>query len=200
MPVKKQLTRLATLALSPLLLSFNPVQATPYQDNGTDDTLLDVTILAQVPQSEFAAMKSHVLKYRYNASLGKCVNAKWQQGYNKVDEDYLFAQTVNDKNGNKQLLNKDAECVDFSGLDFYQFNIQLGVNYLQLNGWNFKGAKLDQATIYFATLNNPQLEGAKLDNAGIGYITINDGTSDEFTRHFSVDSCQPQNQLINCSY
>lgn len=193
-----------TLASSALTLASSPLQATSYPQEDTsnysDETIYDVTITAEVPESEFQTMKTHVLKYRYNAELGTCVNAKWQQGYNELNEEYLFKQTVNSSNGNKMLLNKDAECVDFSGLDFYQYTTALEVAYLPMVGWNLQGANFDGTSLIFVDITDARLEGAKLDMAIMGYTRIISGTSDVFTAHFPIESCQPENQLINCHY
>ena len=126
--------------------------------------------------------------YQYNDATGKCLNCEGKEGYNPLNIEQAQAT-------------KNCECMDLSKQELYWLlkgsNTRERVSYKILDGYNFRGAKMDSSTLFFNSIINADLRGTKMKNLAYGYGRVN-GLIDKYTE-LPVNGCQPQNNdSITC--
>lgn len=160
--------------------------------------LLFLILLSLCGQSTTRPAPKHV--FRYNPKTGTCENGKKQKGYNPVNVEALFgvklalakSETFRPKKAYRHV---DAECVDFRA---FNFNTIMKFQYTNLEHWNLRGARLDDAKFFFARMNKADLRGAALKRLKFGYTTIN-GQIDKYTTYRDFH-CQPEKNknILHC--
>ena len=128
-------------------------------------------------------------QYRYDPGTGKCTNCVGQAGYNPID-------TVQVR------LTKNCECMDLSKheLAYLKEGITRGnlFHYPVLEGYNFRGARMDSAQLFFALIENSDLSGANLATLQYGYASVQ-GNTDKFTQLPKEGKCVYQNDSLHCA-
>jgi hypothetical protein len=128
-------------------------------------------------------------QYRYDARTGRCTNCVGQVGYNPVD-------TVQVR------LTKNCECMDLSKHELAY--LKEGITrenlfrYPVLEGYNFGGARMDSAQLFFALIENSDLSGANLATLQYGYASVQ-GNTDKFTQLPKEGKCVYQNDSLHCA-
>ncbi len=129
--------------------------------------------------------------YYYDAASGECKNSLGQNGYNEFN----LANIVK---------TKSAECVMFPRMhlvyvldtaamaDFHEF----GNN--SITGYNFKGANLDSASIFFNNISACNFEGVKMLGLEGGYANIS-VKIDQFTQ-IQPGACTTSNDSLFCMW
>ena len=126
--------------------------------------------------------------YRYQARTGKCLNCRGEEGLNEYDESYIEST-------------KDAECFDLRGRELILLHSEVdepwsfGNN--TLDGYNFRGANLDTATLFFNNIHHADFRGANLFRLRYGYAFI-DGSIDQFTRLPENGDCEVSALALEC--
>jgi hypothetical protein len=127
--------------------------------------------------------------YRYDAATGKCKNCKGKEGLNALDIDYIES-------------NKDAECFDLTDLELILLHKKISeagsLRYDILEGYNFKGAKLDSAELFFNFIYRADFRGTDLSTLQYGYAIIK-GAIDEHTKLPLNGDCEHVMDSIHCS-
>jgi len=147
-------------------------------------------------------------QFRYDDQTGQCVNENGDVGYNTFDENIFSSRERIENRGGKHrgrevYANKNAECVDFTGVVFEKY---IGVSYSELFQWNFKGANLTNAEIHFNHIKEADLRGADLEHLKFGYAHIS-GKIDGYTkipkprmmRGTNIRKCSIQDDNVECS-
>ena len=111
-----------------------------------------------------------------------------QAGYNQVD-------TIQAR------LTKNCECMDLSKQELALLKegvtMENRLHYPELEGYNFRGAKMDSAKFFFAIIRNSDFRGAKMATLQYGYTTIN-GITDKFTQMPNQGDCTSTNNSFSC--
>jgi hypothetical protein len=127
-------------------------------------------------------------RYRYDISTGKCKNCNGETGLNQFDRDYIRST-------------KDAECFDLSRQELillHKKKIKSGsLAYDSLVGYNFKGAKLDSAQLFFNFIFNADLRGTDLSTLQYGYASVT-GLVDQYTILPLEGSCKVSPDSLSC--
>jgi uncharacterized protein YjbI with pentapeptide repeats len=126
--------------------------------------------------------------YRYQVSTGKCVNCRGEEGLNGYDESYIEST-------------KDAECFNLRGRELIllhrEISMPWSLAYDTLEGYNFRGADLDTAILYFNKIHNADLRGTNLSTLRYGYAVIN-GAIDQFTKLPENGDCDVSASELEC--
>jgi uncharacterized protein YjbI with pentapeptide repeats len=116
--------------------------------------------------------------YSYDPRSGRCLDKAQTAGWNAFDAKALFPSDAKSSSDQIQIIQKDAECVDFTSVNFSDF---LNAKYPQLIGWNLKGAKFGKASMHFIHLLDAKLEGTDFSGLIWGYTKIT-GSIDSFSQ------------------
>ena len=119
------------------------------------------TVQMVQPQIQPADNQGSLDSYRYDAASGTCRNGVGQVGYNLFD---LAAVKGT----------KDAECFDLRGVELIELeaDIEFSLGYNKLIDWNFRGANLNGAKLFFNLLVNADLRGTKFSQLEFGYASV----------------------------
>ncbi len=145
-------------------------------------------IISAACQNEKECTNESLSQYRYDPGTGRCINCVGQTGYNPVD-------TVQVR------LTRNCECMDLSK---YQLAyLKEGItrdnlfHYPVLEGYNFRGARMDSAQLFFAYIEKSDLSGANLATLQYGYAGVQ-GNTDQFTQLPKEGQCLYRNDSLNC--
>ena len=119
------------------------------------------------------------LPFTYDAEVGHCFDSLGGAGVNAGVPLAFVRDTA------------DGQCVDLVGVDL----VEGDTAYPQLEGWDLRGARLDDARLFFASLVDAQLEGADLSSMKYGYAMIT-GTVDPFT--LLPKGCSLEEATVSC--
>lgn len=129
-------------------------------------------------------------QFFYNPNTGKCENCSGDQGYNSLNYDEVRTT-------------KNAECVDLSNIDLVYLLDTAAIDnfhpfgYNILDGYNFKGARFDSATLFFNHIYNASFEGADLSKLQFGYAYVK-GKIDSYTVLPLAGSCTTPADSCDC--
>lgn len=128
-------------------------------------------------------------RYRYDPSIGKCRNCNGVEGLNKFDRNYIRSS-------------KDAECFDLRGQELIRLHKkplpEWSVSYDSLHDYNFRGAKMDSARLFFNFIYDADLSGADLSTLQFGYAIVW-GKIDQYTILPVEGSCEATVDSLYCS-
>ena len=126
--------------------------------------------------------------FRYQTRTGKCINCRGEEGLNEYDEAYIEST-------------KDAECFNLRGRELIllhsKINTSWSLAYDTLDGYNFRGAEMDTATLFFNKILNADFRGANLSKLVYGYAVV-EGTTDQFTKLPENGDCEISGGNIEC--
>jgi hypothetical protein len=127
--------------------------------------------------------------YRYESSTGKCRNSEGREGLNPLDIEYSKST-------------KDCECFDLSDLELILLHKEISepgsLRYDVLDGYNFKGAKLDSSELFFNFIYHADFRGTDLSTLQYGYAIIK-GAIDQHTILPVNGECEHVADSIHCS-
>lgn len=127
--------------------------------------------------------------FRYDPQTGKCRNGTGSEGLNALDVGYIRST-------------RDAECFDLSGYELILLHdkkelTSWSLSYDTLNKFNFRGARLDSATLFFNFIYNADFRGTDLRTLQYGYAGIR-GITDQYTKLPNEGMCESTRNFLEC--
>jgi hypothetical protein len=151
------------------------------------------------PERNGSRVSDVVDGYRYDQSVGKCLNGAGQEGFNPPDVARFFERSVPYHDAaylytHASFPDGQGECADFSNFDFTAL---MGTNYASLTNWNFRGARLSGAHFMLSAIIDSDLAGADIAEFITGYIYVR-GTIDKFTQLPTAHLCKVADTRVVC--
>ena len=131
-------------------------------------------------------------RYSYNPATGKCTNFRGEEGYNPLILEQVYST-------------RNCECMDLSNrelvylLDSSKIDPWFPLGYNVLDSFNFRGAKLDSARLFFNHIEHADFRGADMRTLQYGYARLY-GRIDQFTKLPVApnDQCKTANDSLDC--